>query len=228
MPKPQEASPTHAKRSVQCSQCGAINQLPTYHRNRILQCRRCKEPIVAISCKRPVGSRIRLNASTIIFAVSLGLLILFAVNIYYPLRLPAVGESSHNEPKESLQHQLAVISRLMESNMNSSGYKTYCNTILNEWGTIDIIMTSRSFNDSASSEAIDNYVAAAVATVGGVTRVTNQGKWKSRNLVIKVGFGKRYEISTSDCRKAVELFRYGRYQQASDYTFSHLRRIEGN
>ena len=113
----------------------------------------------------------------------------------------------------------------MENNMNSAGYKTYCNTALNEEGTIDIIMTSGSFKDSASSEAIDNYIAAAVATVG---HFANEARWESRKLIIKAGFGKCYEISTSDCTKAVELFRNGWYQQSSDYTFSHLRETKSN
>lgn len=113
----------------------------------------------------------------------------------------------------------------MENNMNSSGYKTYCNTLLNEQGTIDIVMTSGSFRNSASSKAIDDYIGAAVATVG---KITSNAQWKSRKLIIKVGFGKQYEISTIDCRKTVELFNRQLYQESSDYMFARLKEIRDN
>ena len=113
----------------------------------------------------------------------------------------------------------------MENGMNLSGYKTYCTTLLNEQGTIDIVMTSGSFKNSASSKAIDDYIGAAVATVG---KITSNAKWESRKLIIKVGFGKHYEISTSDCRKCVELFNRQLYREMSDYMFAHLREIRNN
>jgi len=134
-------------------------------------------------------------------------------------------ETYKNRWSQSEIQAVNMDEKRMEDNMNLAGYKTYCNTLINEKGTIDIIMTSGSFDDSVSAKAIDDYIGAAVATVG---KFTSGAKWESRKLIIKVGFGKWYEISTSDCRKAVELFNKQLYQEASDYTFTHLREIKNN
>lgn len=122
----------------------------------------------------------------------------------------------------SLTHSSDVAQKVLENNMNLAGYKTYCNIIKNKYGTYDIVMTSGSYKDNASPKAIDDYIGAAVASVGELTAYT---KWKSKKLIIKIGFGKKYEILTSDCRKCVELFNRQQYQEASDYLFSHLRNL---
>lgn len=133
------------------------------------------------------------------------------------------------KPRKSLTNRefqiITADEQRMENNMNSTGYKTYCHTLLNEEGTIDIVMTSGSFKDSVSREAIDNYIGAAVATVG---KFTSNAKWESRKLIIKVAFGKWYEISTSHCRKTVELFNKQLYQKASNYMFAHLKEVKNN
>jgi hypothetical protein len=142
--------------------------------------------------------------------------------------------NSHNaekkhKPRTSLSRSewqiINADEKWMENNMNLSGYKTYCTTLLNEQGTIDIVMTSGSFKDSASREAIDNYIGAAIATVG---KFTSNAEWESRKLTIKVAFGEWHEISTSDCRKVVELFNKQLYQKASNYMFAHLKEIKNN
>jgi len=121
-------------------------------------------------------------------------------------------------------HQDAeVAEKFMETMMNKAGYKTYCIMVWEEDTYYDIIMTSGSFKDSSSRDAIDNYIGAAVACAGSVT---SQAQWKSKNLIIKVGFGEWYEISTYDCRKVVELFDKHQYQEASDYLFAHLKKIK--
>lgn len=124
---------------------------------------------------------------------------------------------------EVSQTILETDEKKLENNMNQTGYKTYCTIIKNNYGTYDIMMTSGSFKDSMSSEAVDNYIGAAVASTG---LLTSKSEWKARMLIIKVGLGKKYEISTLDCRKCVELFNHDLPQKASDYLFSKLKTIE--
>lgn len=111
----------------------------------------------------------------------------------------------------------------MENNMNASGYQTYCNTVLNNDNTINIVMVSAGFKDNVTEDDIDNYIGAAVAAVG---RITSKMKQKARKLIIKIGFGRQYEILAVDCRKVVQLFNEKKYQASSDYLFSRLKRIK--
>lgn len=116
-----------------------------------------------------------------------------------------------------------ITEKSMQDSMNSAGFKTYCTIVLNEYGTRDIIFTSGSSKDSISSKAIDDYIGAAVGAVAGLSPNL---PWASRNLIIKVGFGRQFVISTSDCRRTAELFRQGGYQQSSDYLFGQLKEVK--
>ena len=149
-------------------------------------------------------------------------------NRYPHLRPPVKREESKKEtamvkPRTFLsQSEWDVINageQFMQQAMNAAGYKSYCAVMLNEEGTIDIVLTSGSFKDSVSKTVRENYIGAAVA-ITGVT--TSKASWQSRKLTIKVGFGKFYEISTYDCRKCVELFNNHKHQECSNYLFAHL------
>lgn len=153
-----------------------------------------------------------------------------APSIFEPSRETVSPKKQKEKTRTLSQSEYQMIDadeKRMEAIMNRSGYKTYCTAFLNEVGTIDIVMTSGSFKDSVSNKAIDDYIGAAVATVGSIT---SQATWESRKLIIKVEIGKWHEITTADCRVTVELFNNARgvieYLKVSDYMFNHLRVIE--
>lgn len=132
------------------------------------------------------------------------------------------------------QQAFDTAERLIENRMNLTGYKTYCTIFINKLGDIDIVMTSGSFKDSISDETSDNYIGAAVACVGKATstyvgKATPDINLGTKRLIIKIG-GKSYEITITNCRKAVELWNNARgvieYLKVSDYIFNHLREIE--
>jgi hypothetical protein len=98
--------------------------------------------------------------------------------------------------------ELEVLEKYVEILLKQRGQKAHCNIKQNEDDSIDIYITCAGFAESADSE---KFIGMCVGLVGPIPTAEAGQKHNFGKLIIKAGFGDKYEIDVDVCTQACTL-----------------------